>query len=60
MQSNILPADRGKWPEPARFEYEERAAILEYCEGYSRAAAEAAAEIIVREDWPAWSGEGGC
>lgn len=49
--SKILPANRADWPEAAREDYEERAAILEYDAGFTRDQAEASAEAMVRCAW---------
>lgn len=43
-----LPADPRDWDEEARFEYEERAAIVEVLGKVPRARAEVQAEAIVR------------
>ncbi len=47
----ILPPGRADWPEAAREELEERAAILEFEAGLPREEAERKAEELVREAW---------
>jgi hypothetical protein len=44
----VLPLDRGAWPEPWRFEVEERAGIAEFEGGLRREDAEREAERLVR------------
>lgn len=46
-----LPPDLADWPEDAREEWEERAAIMEYDGGATRADAEMLAEERVRARW---------
>jgi hypothetical protein len=46
------------WPEDAREEYEERAAIMEFEGGLSRQEAEILAEVSVRERWRQGGGRG--
>ncbi len=50
-QSRGLPADISKWPAEYRYLYEERAGIMEYDGGLSRADAEARAQVIVRDTY---------
>jgi hypothetical protein len=46
-----LPANPSDWPPPAKEDYEERAAILEYEANMPRADAEREAERLTREKW---------
>jgi hypothetical protein len=46
-----LPAHVADWPADVRFEYEERAAIIEYDGGRPRDVAEREAEQMIRVLW---------
>ncbi len=46
-----LPTSRSEWPEDARAEFEERAAIVEHHGELSKAKAEKLAEWRVRRRW---------
>jgi hypothetical protein len=46
----VLPIDRGSWPDDAVDAFEERAAIMEFDGGLTRAHAEREAERLVRLD----------
>lgn len=46
-----LPKAREAWPEAAREDFEERAAILTHEAGMPREDAESAAERLTRERW---------
>lgn len=57
-ESRHLGNDRSTWPEEAVYLFEERAAILEYMEDFSRPAAEVGAREWVKIEWkelPAWA-----
>lgn len=51
VAARSLPWRIEEWPEAARMDYGERAAILEYDARMPRARAEAIAEEWIRRDW---------
>lgn len=52
-ESSALGRDRSTWPEEAQYLFEERAAIMEFMQGFGRAVAQKGAEQYVREVWSA-------